>query len=112
MHFSRVFGGCDKDLELTFSDPIALQWGEESYGIIDLPDILPKCSKEGFTNWVYPTLIIADSKWANWYAEIMHTEEEFQNHKVTHFAFISMNDLLHVLSEIKPKAKLIEAKNA
>ncbi len=112
MHFSRVIGGCNKDLELTFSEPIALQWEDESYGIIDLPDILPKCSKDTFTNWTYPTLIVPDSKWADLYAASTHTEEEYKNHKVTHFAFIAMNDLLHVLSEKKPSAKLIEVANA
>ncbi|WP_233073293.1 hypothetical protein [Motilimonas eburnea] len=108
MHFSRVIGGCNKDLELTFSDPIALQWEDESYGIIDLPDTLPKCSAVGFTGWTYPTLIVPKSKWADKYAARTHTEEEYKNHKVTHFAFISMNDLLHVLSVEKPSAKLIE----
>ena len=112
MHFSRVIGGCDKDLELTFTNPIALQWEDESYDLIELPDILPKCSREGFTSWTYPTLINENSKWANSYAARTHTEEEYKDHKVTHFAFISMNDLLHVLSEEKPSAKLIEASNA
>jgi len=112
MHFSRVVGGCKKDLELTFSDPIALQWEDESYDVIELPDALPKCTNEGFTNWTYPTLIIPDSPWANSYAARSHTEVEYKNHKVTHFAFISMNDLLHVLSEKKPSAKLIEVSNA
>jgi hypothetical protein len=111
MYFSRVIDGCDKDLELTFSDPLALQWEDESYGIIELPENLPMCSSEGFTTWTYPTLIITNSEWANVYAARTHTEEEFSNHKVAHFAFISMNDLLHVLSEKKPSAKLAEANN-
>ena len=112
MHFSRVVGGCDKDVELTFSDPIALQWEDESYDVIELPGNLPKCAQDGFTTWTYPTLIIPDSEWANQYASRTHTEEEFKNHKVTHFAFISMNDILNVLSEKKPSAKLIEVTNA
>jgi hypothetical protein len=37
MHFSRVVGGLDKDIELTFSQPIALQWEDETYGLIELP---------------------------------------------------------------------------
>jgi hypothetical protein len=111
MHFSRVFGGCNKDLELTFSDLLALQWEDESYGIIELPDDLPTCSKDGFTNWTYPTLIIRDSNWANLYAARTHTEAEYENHQVKHFAFISMNDLLHVLSKKEPSVKLVEVKN-
>ena len=112
MHFSRVIGGFKKDLELTFSDPIALQWEDESYDIIELPDNLPMCTNEAFTNWTYPILIIPNSQWADTYAARSHTEDEYKNHKVTHFAFISMNDLLHVLTEKKPIAKLIEASNS
>ncbi len=112
MHFSRVIGGFSKDLELTFSEPIALQWEDESYGIIELPEFLPKCSTEGFTTWTYPTLKIENSEWANLYAARTHTEDEFQSHKVQHFAFVSMDDLLHVLSEKKPSVKFVEAENA
>ena len=83
-----------------------------SYDLIELPDGLPRCSSESFTNWTYPTLIIPDSQWASSYAARMHTEDEYKKHKVTHFAFLSMNDLLHVLSEKKPSAKLFEASNA
>ncbi len=112
MHFSRVIGGCPTDLELTFTNPLAVQWEDESYSLIDIPDQLPKCSEEKFNDWTYPTLIVPNSQWANQYAANIYSEEEFSNHKVTHFAFISMNDLLYVLSEHKPNAKLIEAGNA
>lgn len=112
MHFSRVIGGCAKDLELTFENPIALKWEDESFGLIDLPEVLPKCSSEKFVGWTYPTLIVSNSEWADLYAARTHTEEEYKSHKVTHFVFISMNDLLHVLSDEKPSARLIEAEDA
>jgi len=112
MHFSRVIDGCEKDLEIKFLNPIALQWENESFEIIKLPANLPCCSNEGFTNWTYPTLIIPNSEWANLYAAQSHTEEEYKTHEVKHFAFIAMNDLLHVLSEEMPTARFTHAKNA
>ncbi len=108
MHFSRVVGGCGMDLELVFSSPLALQWEDESYGLIELPNNLPKCVQDRFKRWTYPTLIIPNSNWADLYAANIYTKEDFKSHKVTHFAFVSMNDLLHVLSEKKPRVRLIE----
>ncbi len=89
-----------------------MQWEDESYNIVELPKELPMCSAEGFESWTYPTLIIPDSEWANLYAARSHTAEEFETHKVTHFAFISMNDFVQVLSEEKPKCRLIESQDA
>lgn len=107
MHFSRVIGGYTQDLELVFSDPIALKWEDESYDVIQLPTDLPKCSQDGFTVWTYPTLIIPDSDWADLYAAATHTEAEYKNHQIKHFAFLSMNDLVHVLSKTEPSSRLI-----
>ncbi|MBV35720.1 hypothetical protein [Kangiella spongicola] len=108
MHFSRVIGGIDKDLKLVFTHPIALQWEDESYNVIELPNNLPKCSKEQFNEWTYPTLTISDSKWANEYAAMTHSIDNFENHRVTHYAFISMNDILNVLSENEPTVSWIK----
>lgn len=105
-------GGFTKDVEISFKEPIAMQWEDESYDIIELPQNLPRCSSEGFENWTYPTLIIPNSDWANLYAARSHTAEDYESHKVTHFAFISMNDFVHVLSEEKPMARLIESQDA
>ncbi|GAA4342872.1 hypothetical protein [Kangiella taiwanensis] len=110
MHFSRVIGGLNKDLKFVFTNPIALQWEDESYGIIELPPDLPTCSREGFENWTYPTLIISNSKWANQYAATIYTEVEYINHNVTHFSFISMDDILNVLSENKPTVSWVNEK--
>ena len=89
-----------------------MQWEDESYDVIDLPYGLPKCSREGFTRWTYPTLIIPNSEWSNSYAATNHTEEEFREHTVKHFVFISMNDLVHVLSKEKPRFSLVDARKA
>jgi hypothetical protein len=112
MHFSKVKDGSTQDLEITFGRPIAVQWEEESYGLIELPDNLPQCSRIEFSNFTYPTLIVTDSRWANLYASRSYSEEEYKNHNVRHFVFISMNDILHVLSNEEPKYKFIPAKNA
>jgi hypothetical protein len=112
MHFSRVINGYGKDLELIFERPLALNWEDESYSLIGLPNNLPKCSSKQFNGWTYPTLIVTGSKWADLYAARTHTEEKFKTHGVTHFAFIAMNDLLHILSEKKPSTRFIGAKDA
>src|SRR5262245_43795876 len=44
MHFSRVVDGFSKDLELTFRQPLAVQWEDEGFGLIESPEDLPKCS--------------------------------------------------------------------
>ena len=98
----------DEDLQLTFSKPIAVQWEDEIYGLIDLPIHLPKCDRQDFNNWAYPTLVVSDSNWAARYAQNMFSEVELESKSVIHFVFIAMNDLLHVLSETKPTTKLIE----
>jgi len=111
MHFSRVIGGFDKDLELTFTSPMAVQWEDEIFGLIDLPE-LPACAATEFKSYTYPTLIVPDSKWADLYAARTHTAEEYKSHKVAHYAFVSMNDLLHVLSQENPSVRVVEARNA
>jgi hypothetical protein len=110
LHFSRVVDGFPNDLELTFKNPLALCWETESYGLIELPDKLPKCSSSRFSDYSYPSLIISDSKWADSYAARTHTEIEFKAHRVTHFAFIALNDLLHVLSNKKPTFAVVAPK--
>ena len=109
MHFSRVLDGCKSDLEITFKSPLALQWEEESYGLIDLPDSLPRCTSKGFETWTYPIMIISGSKWASSYADTIYSDGDPQALNVTHFAFVAMNDLLHVISEEKPLSRLVES---
>jgi hypothetical protein len=109
MHFSRVVGNGRNDLELIFAYPLALQWERASYGLIELPQDLPRIASG---RWAYPSLIINNSAWADRYAGRICTEEEFKNHGLIHYAFISMNDLLHVLSGYPPTIKLVQASDA
>jgi hypothetical protein len=108
MHFSRAVGNSDFDLELTFREPDALQWEEESFGLIDLPQDIPRLS----VGWAYPALIIKDSEWANRYAAMLCcSEEELRNRNTKHYAFLSMNDFLHVLSKNPPVIRVVKAEN-
>lgn len=109
MHFSRVVNGCNEDLELIFDNPIAFQWEDERFGLIDLPEELPRITNINYKSWTYPTLIIPNSKWVDLYAQRLYTEEEYLNHKLKHFALISLNDLIHILSEKMPYTKLIKS---
>ena len=112
LHFSRVVGGPDEDLALAFTRPLAVKWEEEFFGFIELPDNLPKCSRSEFNHWVYPTLVIENSAWAEKYANRVFTEAELETKGVTHFVFIAMNDLLHVLSIDEPTARFVESVDA
>ncbi len=112
MHFSRVISGYKSDIEITFKNPWALKWEEESFGLIDIPEPLPRCSNNNFSGWTHPTLIVKDSKWAEKYSNRMYAAGDPKAKDVTHYVFVAMNDLLHVLSEQKPLVKLVLANNA
>jgi len=107
IHFSRVIDGSTKDLNLTFKQPLAIQWETESFGLIDTPKEIPKCTNPKFSDWNYPLLIIENSKWADKYASSLYTEDEYKTHSVIHYFFISMNDLFHVLSTECPIASWV-----
>ncbi|WP_321311496.1 hypothetical protein [Halarcobacter sp.] len=111
MHFSRVVEGFEKDLELIFFNPIALQWEDECYPIFDLPEKLPKCTKKGFEDWTYPTLIIPNSQWADRYDKSFAINERHDNQQLKHFVLISMNDILSILSCEMPNVKLIDSQD-
>jgi len=104
MHFSRIVGGFKNDVEIIFKEPRGLyyNWQDQSYGLFELPQELPKFSAGSFAGWTYPSIKILGSKWADLYAARTHTELDFRQHNVTHFVFIALNGLLHVLSQQAP----------
>jgi hypothetical protein len=106
MHFSRVIEGLDRDLELTFDRPLAFQWEDESYGLIETPGDLPKCAAEKFKSWTHPTLRIEGSRWRETYANRKYASTDIDH--LVHFFLVSMNDLVHVLAENEPSSRWIE----
>lgn len=112
MHFSRMVGGPDYDLEIVFDSPLAFQWEDESYGLIDLPRDIPKCPAPRWKNYNLPILEVSGSAWADLYARRVFTEKEYEVKQVLHFAFISLNDLVHVLSIKRPKVRWVESVDA
>jgi hypothetical protein len=109
MHFSRVLGGPDVDLEITFSNPLSLQWEDESFGLVPAPTVLPKCANDRFSQWTHPTLIVEDSRWADAYASRKYAANDPALLGVTHYFLVSMNDLVHVLCESKPVARWVSS---
>ncbi|MEP1150344.1 MAG: hypothetical protein ABJH08_01340 [Balneola sp.] len=109
LHFSRVKDGFDKDIKLVFTQPISVVWEDESFQIFELPENLPRCESDNFKNWTYPSLVLHESKWVDLYAARMLDDESFKNHELKHFVFLSMNDLLHVLSYENPKIEILNA---
>ena len=107
LHFANVVEGFSSNVQLSFMAPISIQWEEESFGLIELPEILPKLTNPKFFNWTYPMFTIVGSSWADKYAGQKYAGEEFKSHRVTHYCFISLNDILHVLSESVPTLTLL-----
>jgi hypothetical protein len=103
MHFSRVVDGFSKDLELIFRTPYAFQWEDESFGLIDVPAPLPRCDRERFSGWAYPTLIIEGSPWREIYINRRFSADDPDRARVVHYYLVSMNDLAHVLAIGEPK---------
>ena len=103
MKFSLVVNGFKKDIEVAFENPVTFIWENESYSHIDLPDVLPKCSKE-FSKWVYPLLEVKDSEWLEKYKSI---SSAYNDSKLRQYALISMNDLVMVLTSEEPKIKVL-----
>lgn len=110
LHFSRVAGGLQQDLEISFSRPLAVSWEDESWGLIETPQDLPVCAHIEFTRWTHPLLLIEGSGWRELYANRRYTAND--QDKLKHYFLVSMNDLLHVLSESEPVFKWVRASDA
>lgn len=111
MHFSLIIGGYHHDLEVIFSNPLAFKWEDESFGLIDCPPELPSCNNSQFKSFTYPAFLLEQSTWAEDYAMSLYPRSELKNHKVKHYALISLNDLVHVLSEDEPVIKIVTKDN-
>ena len=107
MHFSRIVGGFSKDLEIVFDSPFAVKWESESFGLIDSPGVLPRCSGAKFHIYTHPTLVVKHSKWAAQYAANRYAKSDPAQNKVVHYFMLSLNDLLHVLAESEPEASWV-----
>lgn len=103
MKFSLVVNGFKNDIEVTFENPATFIWENESYSQIDLPDVLPKCSKT-FSDWVYPFIEVKNSEWLEKYEPI---SSAYGDSKLKQYALISMNDLVMVLAAEEPKIKVL-----
>jgi hypothetical protein len=112
MHFSRVVNGPPEDLQLSFTRPLAVAWEEETFGLIDSPEDLPKCTGAHLSRFTHPTLIVEGSRWAERYAANMFAEGDPGAKRVTHYFMVSLNDLLHVLAESEPEAAWVPSIDA
>jgi hypothetical protein len=108
MHFSRVADGFDKDLEIVFRNLLAIKWEDESFGLVECPDSLPRC---GFKSWTHPTLIIEESRWRQTYVDRRYAAEDPDSSTVTHYFLASLNDLLHVLAIGAPQTRWVLPKD-
>jgi len=105
MHFSRIADGLKNDLEINFGIPMAVCWEDESYGLIEIPDGIP--TTENSSKWSHPTLIIEESELARKYADRKYSSGGPEAGDVVHYLLISLNDVLHLLSETKPVTKWV-----
>lgn len=109
LHFSRMVDGPTEDLEVVFNQPLAFQWEEESYGLIELPVDLPKCLPHCWSTYRQPMIQTICSLWAALYAGRVLTDSDVGVKQVMHFAFVSLNDLFHVLSINRPVLRWVTA---
>ena len=93
MHFSRVKNCLPKDLHLKFRGAISIQWESESFGLIRLPESLPRCGGS-WSRWSFPLLRIEQSAWLATY----EGRNPVSSRGRLHFALVAMNDLLHILA--------------
>lgn len=112
MHFSRVRGGWPKDMEIVFPHPLALMWESESYGLIEIPGELPRLKTARFVDWVFPTIIVENSRWAERYAARKFAADDPLASRVRHYYLSSLNDLLHVLNQGVPETRWVETLDA
>lgn len=105
MHFSRVIDGHEMDLRLAFDSPCALQWEEESFGLIPIPSELPRCASGKFARWTFPTLLVEGSHWAETYAARRFATDDPAAKELRHYVMLSLNDTVHVLAFKAPRAQ-------
>lgn len=102
MHFSRVVDGPDKDLLLTFPCAYHFQWEEESFGLTDMPNQMPRLEHGHMPNWPQPLLLVEGSPLAARYADRRFSENDPDRGSVLHFLLMSLNDFVHVISLGEP----------
>jgi hypothetical protein len=91
MHISNVKGLPDRDLQITFSEAVALRWERESPGVERCPIKLPKLTGPEWSQWTFPLLKIQGAEWLKQWQPIY-------GQKLEQFMLVSMNDLLHVVA--------------
>jgi hypothetical protein len=104
--------GPSQDLQLAFGRPLAVKWEDESFGLIESPDDLPKCSGATSDRFTHPTLIVERSAWAERYAANKFAEGDPRAEQVVHYFLVSLNDLLHILAESPPDATWVPSTDA
>lgn len=98
MNFSDMRGGTNRNLELKFRQIEAIRYEKEGSGLSQVPPA-PHCTNKYFADFVYPALIIENSEWVKQY-------EDYTNDPV-HYLFLSLEDVVHVLSSSQPKITAI-----
>lgn len=102
--------GSKKDLEINFGSPMAVQWEDESYCLTDFPDGIPKTSKGKF-KFLHPTIIVDGSDWSAKYAANKYPANDPEADDIVHYLLISLNDILHALTEFEPVTKWVNPSN-
>jgi hypothetical protein len=105
MHFSSMIGQPSRDLLLSFSGLISLRWEQEHMGLNPLPQPLPQIGKGEHSNWTFPLLEVENSTWLAACEAHMPSPRDWPR---THFALISLNDLVQVLALPEVKAEWID----
>lgn len=93
MHFSRVRGNPELDLELRFRGAIAYRWESESFGLLPVPPA-PRLEHPEWSRWTAPLLRVEGSGWLHEH----QSRNPFAAEDRAHFVLIAMNDVVELLA--------------
>ncbi len=95
MHFSTVVGLPDKDLQLRFTNVLAVWWEVECPGIEAVPAKLPKCAAPEWDKWTFPLLTVEGAEFLE---RLRPIYERAGVAALGLFLLVSMNDLIQVVA--------------
>ncbi len=96
LHFAAFTGLPAKDLLIHFRTLVALKYETECPGFEPDPTDLPKCSEPAMAMWTFPLLKIEGDPWLAQYQQIYQATSGAA--PLSHFFFVSMGDLVHVVA--------------
>lgn len=101
----------DRTLQFTFPNgALSYRYADEGDRLEMLAYLSKNHQNESFKKMYsiyYPTFLIEDSDYLKWFYE--ESENSYNDDEVTHYIFLTSNDVIDVLSTYPPKVKEVES---